>query len=364
MAEREAEARSEGEIVQLEILPGAAAKLRVTVVIISAIAIAAALSYLLTGAGTKVFAAQSMLSTLVPDAAGVDVGSEVRLSGIPVGDVTQVRISGLADPQRMVRIDMRVDTQFLKNIPSDSKAIITEDNLLGGQFVSINEGKSTRPIAEHAFLDGVPVQQAADQADLIKALQHELQQADDLFTQMSSPSTPLGNFILTSNEYDQLLQRVAGFNKSMHALVGPDSQLGNALFSEKLYTDIHGRISGADHSLESIQKGEGAAGRLFASDDQYTDLLKSLRDLRKSLADVNAGKTGMLHDDASYGKIRDLLASTDKSIAAFNAGEGRAGHLLQDKQELYDSLNRTLAKMEALMKDLRTNPQKYLRYKL
>lgn len=305
-----------------------------------------------------------MLATLVPDATGIDVGSEVRLSGIPIGDVTQVSISGRADPQRMVRIDMKVDAQFLKNIPSDSKAVITEDNLLGDQFVSIDEGKSARPIAERGVLESVPGQQAADRANLVEALQHELQQADDLFTQMSSPDTPLGSFILTSNEYDQLLMRIAALNKSMHSFVGPDSQLGPALFSEKLYADIHDRVGGVDKALESIQKGEGAEGRLFARDEQYNDVLTQLRDLHKSLSEINAGKTGMLHDDASYGKIRDLLASTDKTIAAFNAGEGRAGHLLQDKQQLYDSLNRTLAKAEAFMKDLRTNPQKYLRYKL
>jgi hypothetical protein len=121
-------------------------------------------------------------------------------------------------------------------------------------------------------------------------------------------------------------------------------------------------VDKTDKQLESIQKGEGSVGRLFASDDQYNDLLKRLRDLHKSLTAINEGKSGMLHDDAAYGKVRDLLASTDKSIAAFNAGEGKAAHLLHDDHKLYDSLNSTLVKAEALMKDIRTNPQKYLRY--
>jgi phospholipid/cholesterol/gamma-HCH transport system substrate-binding protein len=360
MAEPQA---SEPEVIALEIVPSATSLARVALVILVALAIGAALSYLLTGAGTKLFAPHTTLTTLVPDAAGIIIGSEVRLSGIPIGDVSKVSISGSLDPQNIVRIDMKVDAQFLKNIPSDSQAIVTEDNLLGDQFVSIEEGKSTTPISENATLAGVPVKQAADQADLIRALKDELQQADDLVTQLSSPDNPLGQFVLGSKEYDQVLLRIADFNRAMNSFVGPDSQIGPALFSATLYNGIRKDVDDVDKTLASIQKGEGVAGRLFASEDQYNDLMKQLRVLHKSLADVNAGKTRLLHDDAAYRKIQDLLAKTDSTIAALNSGQGTAGKLLTDRR-LYDSLNATVKKMAALMGDVRTNPQKYLRYQV
>ena len=358
----ESQPQAEPEVVALEIIPNAASNARVLLVIFAAVAIAGALSYLLTGAGTKLYAPHTTLTVLVPDAAGIDVGSEVRLSGIPIGNVTQVSISGSLDPQHIVRIDMKVDAQFLKSIPSDSQAVVTEDNLLGDQFVSIDEGKSPLPIRENGTLASAPVKQAADQADLIKALQHELQQADDLMTQLSSPNDPMGAFVLGSKEYDQVLLRIASFNRAVSSFVGPDSQLGPALFSADLYNGIVKDIDGIDKTLVSMQKGEGAAGRLFASDDQYNDLMKQLRSLHKSLADVNAGKTGMLHDDQAYRKIHDLLAKTDGMIAELDSGKGTAGQLLQDRR-LYDSLNKTLQSISALMADVRTNPQKYLRLK-
>lgn len=354
--------QTEPDVVALEIVPSAASMAYVALVIFAAVAIAAALSYLLTGAGTKLYAPHTTLTTLVPDAAGIDIGSEVRLSGIPIGNVTKLSISGALDPQHIVRIDMKVDTQFLKNIPSDSQAVVTEDNLLGNQFVSIDEGASPLPIKENGTLASAPVKQAADRADLIKALQHELQQADDLMTQLSSPNDPMGAFVLGSKEYDQLLLRIASFNRSVSTFVGRDSQLGPALFSSDLYDGIVKDIDSVDKTLVSIQKGEGTAGRLFASDDQYNDLMKQLRSLHKSLADVNAGKTGMLHDDQAYRKIHDLLAKTDSMIAELDSDKdkGTAGRLLQDRR-LYDSLNKTLKSISALMVDVRTNPQKYLR---
>jgi phospholipid/cholesterol/gamma-HCH transport system substrate-binding protein len=142
----------------------------------------------------------------------------------------------------------------------------------------------------------------------------------------------------------------------MHSVVGPESQLGPALFSQKLYTDLHSYVVNADKTLASIQNGEGAAGRLFVNDEQYNEILRDVRDLRKSLNDASAN--GLLRDDAAYRRAKSLLAQTDGLVADFNSGR-----LLRD-QQLYDSLNGSLRDLEKLLADLKSNPQKYLRYKI
>jgi len=345
-----------GQAVELEIRPGAAANARVTFVIVLAVAIAATLIFLITGGGRKLFSPQTTLTTLVPSAAGAVVGSEVRLSGIPIGNVIKVDLSGLMDPQRVVRIDMKVDESFLKNIPADSQTVITEDTLVGDQFVSIEEGKSPIPVAEDATLPSEPVKQAADQANLIKVLQSELVQVDELVTQMSSPDSAVGEFVLGSKEYDQLLMRLNAFDRALHSFVGPESQIGPALFSQTLYSNIRNYAMNVDKTLASIQSGEGTAGRLFANDAQYNDFLRDLRDLHKSLTSASAA--GLLHDDAAYRRVKAVIAQTDGLISAFNSGK-----LLRD-QQLYDSLNGTLRDLEKLLADLKAHPQKYLRYKI
>jgi phospholipid/cholesterol/gamma-HCH transport system substrate-binding protein len=344
-------------MAELEIKPGAAANARVAAVIVIAIAISLSFIWLLTGGGTKLFSPHTTLTTFVPDAAGLGKGSEVRLSGIPVGNVTGISVSGSLDPQRIVRVDMTVDTRFLKNIPQDSQAGIRADTLIGDQFISIDEGNSPVPISENATLRSEPIKQAADRADLIKALHDELQQVDDLVSQASTANTQIGATVLGSKEYDQVLMRVDAFQKAMHALVGPNSQVGQALFSTTLYSRVQDYVTGIDKTLASIQRGEGAAGHLFASDRQYTDLLKQLRDFRKSLADAGKG----LQDDAGYRAIRKMLAETDATLASMNAGEGSTGRLLRDRQ-LYESLNGSLKGMRILLEDLKLNPQKYLKY--
>src|SRR5271163_445942 len=106
-------------MVELEIKPAAAAITRITVVILIAIGISLTLVYLLTGGGRVIFASHSTLYTYLPDSSGLGKKAEVRLSGIPIGVVRKVELSGLLDPQRAVRVEMRVDTDFLRSIPAD-----------------------------------------------------------------------------------------------------------------------------------------------------------------------------------------------------------------------------------------------------
>jgi phospholipid/cholesterol/gamma-HCH transport system substrate-binding protein len=349
----------EGSTVELEIRPSAAAQARAAVVILAAAGITVTFIYLLTGGGTQFSSPHTTLTTFVPDAAGLVRGSEVRLSGIPIGNVEKVDISGFMDPQRVVRVDMKVDARFLQNIPSDSKTTISADTLIGNQFVSIDEGTSPTPISQNAMLPAETSTDTIDQADLILALQDELRQADAIITQMSSPDTQLGAFVLGSKEYDELLKQVTSFERAMHTFVGPDSRLGPALFSDALYTDIRKDVAKVDDTLSAIQRGEGMAGRLFASDDQYNDLLRRLRDLRQSLAHARKG----LNDDASYRRIDELLARADATIAAFNAGEGPAGRLMRDRR-LYESLTGSLREIRKMLGDVRAHPEVYQRYKL
>jgi phospholipid/cholesterol/gamma-HCH transport system substrate-binding protein len=353
-------------MVELEIKPTAAAKTRVAVVILSALAIGGTLVFLLTGGGRVLFASHTTIYTYVPDAAGLLQPAEVRLDGIPVGTVKTIQLSGLLDPQRVVRVEMSVDTAYLRNIPSDSTTSITEDNPVGWEFVGIDGGKSPIPVHADGTLPSAPLKQAADRADLVKSLQDELHTVDELVTEMSSPNTQIGRFITGEQEYDELIARVATFDKSLHAFEGPDSSVGQMLFSDALYNRIQGYIRRVDDTLASIQRGEGAAGRLFASDEQYNEFLRDLRDLHNSLEDANAGKGKLgplLRDDADYRKIRRLLAQTDAMIASLNAGEGGMGELLKNPR-LYESLTGSLKNVQELLRDLREHPQKYLRYKL
>jgi phospholipid/cholesterol/gamma-HCH transport system substrate-binding protein len=352
-------------MAELEIKPTPRMRLRVFTLVGAAAGISFVLVYLLVGGGRDFFAPRTTLTTYMPDASGITKGSEVRLSGIRIGNVQGVELSGQLEPRSAVRARMRVLTRYLKNIPEDSQTDVSADNLVDYQFIDIAEGKSPIPIKEDGVLQSEPVRQAKDRVDLIQTLQNNLAQVDQILANMSSPDTQIGKFVVGDQLYDSVLMRLRGFDSALHTFLTPQSDLGKAFYTSEMYDRIHDLAVQVDKTLVSIQNGEGTTGHLFSSDEEYNTFLSELTNLRSTLADANAGKGKLgeaLLDDAKYRQITHLLSATDAAISSLNAGEGQAGRLLTNAQ-LYESLNGSLSSMEMLLRDVRENPRKYLRIK-
>ncbi len=167
-------------------------------------------------------------------------------------------------------------------------------------------------------------------------------------------------------EYNQALKYVESFDKQMQTVLSTDNAVGQSFFTMDVYNKVEKVILQADDTLQSIQKGQGMAGRLYASDELYNTALSKVSDVRKSIADARAQITKMapeLRDDERYVKLQHTLATMDETLAALNRGEGRGGELLTSPQ-LYESLTGSLKNLQALLKDFRENPRKYLRLKV
>jgi phospholipid/cholesterol/gamma-HCH transport system substrate-binding protein len=353
-------------LAELAIKPTTGQRLRSLVVIAAAIALTATLALLLIGGGGDLLARRTTITTYMPDGTGLAGYSVVRVNGIPIGKVTSFEISGLLDPQRAVKVEMRVVTRFLKNIPIDSQTNLGKDTLVGYPFIDIDLGKSRITLPENGVLQSESVQAAYIRADQMRAMESTFQQVIDLLTSLASPDTELGSFITRSSEYDDLIQKVADFDRGMNTLLTPRSSLGQAFYTAEVYDSIHGRVLDVDQALQSIQSGNGQLGRLFVDSNQYANAVQKLVELRQTLADINSGKGKfgqLVADDQTWRSITKMLASTDAMLASLNAGQGRAGELLLSPQ-LYESLSGALRELQNTLKDVHGDPKKYLRYKV
>jgi phospholipid/cholesterol/gamma-HCH transport system substrate-binding protein len=353
-------------MAELEIKPTPAMRMRVTLLVLVGAFLSSTEMYLLAGGAGDFFDRKTTLTTYMPDAEGVTTESEVRLSGIHIGDVRKIELTGSLDPDRIVRAQMRILTRYLKNIPADSQTDVNADTIVAVKYIDIAEGKSPLPIAENAILPSRPAESSTDRTNLMEAVKERLTKIDELLVEMTTPGSATGKFIGDSTMYDKFVAGIAVAQTQINSYLNPQSELGRAVYSAEKYNQGHDALVRFDNMLVAIQNGEGSVGHLFASDAQYNDYVRRLTDLRASLADIKAGKGGLgalLEDDASYNRAVRLLADTNRKIAALNAGDGTTGRLLTDAQ-LYESLNGSLQHLEALLKDLRGNPQKYLRIKV
>jgi phospholipid/cholesterol/gamma-HCH transport system substrate-binding protein len=137
-----------GQSNAAEVLTGAA-------VILVALAFLG-LTYLRTGTGS--LSGYEVLAKL-PKVDGLGIGTDVRISGIKVGSVTDLTL----DPNNFlvtVHISIRDDIK----LPTDSSMIITASGVLGSQYLSITPGGDEKTIAPGGMITEV---QAANSNDLM-----------------------------------------------------------------------------------------------------------------------------------------------------------------------------------------------------
>ncbi len=112
--------------------------------LIGAVVIAVAVLFLVfayTGSGVGAVAGGYDVTARFDRADGVNVGTDVRLSGIKVGTVSKLGL----DPKSFNAVATLTLADNVK-LPDDSSVRITSDGILGNQYLSIEPGGSTTAI--------------------------------------------------------------------------------------------------------------------------------------------------------------------------------------------------------------------------
>jgi phospholipid/cholesterol/gamma-HCH transport system substrate-binding protein len=108
------------------------------------------LAIYLLGSRQHLFGSTFRINCVFNDVGGLQVGNNVRFSGISVGTVENVLI--IRDTS--VLVTMLLDGAVKKHIRKDSKAIIGSDGLMGDKLINITPGKGT-PIRDDDNIKGV-----------------------------------------------------------------------------------------------------------------------------------------------------------------------------------------------------------------
>ena len=133
----------------------------IAVTLLGAVVVAVALgflafTYLRTGSGS--LSGYEVLARL-PKVDGLGIGTDVRVSGIKVGSVSDL----VLDPNNyLVTVHMHVRSDI--KLPTDSSMMITSSGILGSSYLSITPGGDDKMIAPGGYIENT---QAANATDLM-----------------------------------------------------------------------------------------------------------------------------------------------------------------------------------------------------
>jgi phospholipid/cholesterol/gamma-HCH transport system substrate-binding protein len=348
------------------------AQLKVGLLAMTALALLAVLIFLMTSS-KGLFKSRSEIYTYLDDSAAIAEGAPVRLNGIAAGKVAGVNLTGSTEPNRIVRVTMEVDNQFLPSIPVDSQAGIAAENLLGTKYINIKKGRSQTAVKAGAELKSIDTREFDEVVQqgysALTSLDGILKKLDGILTSVQVGQGTIGKLLSDEELYRRLVAITSETQKVIATLNSDQGTLGKLMHDDSLYTDVRGTFARVDMLLGTLQQdlqGQGTVGKLMKDPALYDEARSTIGDVRKLLAGIDQGQGTvgkLLKSDDLHNQLQASMGRLDALLDKVNNGQGTIGQLLANPA-LYESLDGTTRELNGLLKDFRANPKKFLRIKL
>jgi phospholipid/cholesterol/gamma-HCH transport system substrate-binding protein len=332
--------------------------LRIGVLTIVAITIAAVLVFSLTG--TKGFFWQRYsLKTRFPNVAGLAVGSPVRVAGVDVGSVTEIAFAG-----EQVDVTFQVKDSNRPLITTASFAKLGSVSLLGESAVDVSPATTGTPIPEWGY---VPTgRTAAALSDVTDQASAGIAELTTLIKDIRGGRGTVGKLMTDDALFVELQRFVSTATALTDGLRQGRGTLGKLLNDPASANALEASLKNVEALTRQINAGEGSLGKLLKDDSFARSLASATSNLDTLVARLNSGEgtIGKLATDpALFNRLNSMAERLDTLVSNLNNGQGTAGQLLKDRQ-LYENMNKVTNELSALIAEITKNPRKYLNVKV
>jgi phospholipid/cholesterol/gamma-HCH transport system substrate-binding protein len=292
--------------------------------IFAALAVIAAVLILEVVGGPGRFERGYQLTALFSSVQDLKKGDRVKMAGVEIGRVEDLSLDA-TNNKVLVTMKLRKNVE----VRTDSLATVKFTGLMGQNFVSLDFGSRTAPLAAPGSMLST-----VEQPDL-----------SALMAKLDNVATGVENLTksFTGDKIDNLLGPFTDFLKANR------EPLTAAILNMKA-------VSG------QVASGKGTVGKLIYDESLYITALNTLSNLqdtgneikttvtdaRKVVDQINAGEGTvgkLLHDDALYNETTASMTNLKEIMQKINRGQGTVGKVLND-EELYRNAKLTLQKLD------------------
>jgi phospholipid/cholesterol/gamma-HCH transport system substrate-binding protein len=333
-------------------------ELKIGVLTIVAVAIAAVLIFSLTGS-KGFFWQRYSLKTRFTNVAGLATGSPVRIAGVEVGSVTSVDFIG-----DQVDVTFQVREQNRPLITTNSVARLGSVSLLGESAVDITPSTSGTPIPEWGYVpQGRPVAVLSDMTD---SASQGIQELTAMIHDVRTGRGTVGKLMTDEQLYAELNRFVSSAGALTDGLKQGRGTVGKLLNDPATANALETSLKNIETLTRQINEGQGSIGKLLKDDTFSTSLTSATGNIDALVAKLNNGEGTagkLITDPALFDRLNSVTERLDQLVNRLNDGEGTVGQLLKDKQ-LYENMNGAVGDLRSLVADIRKDPRKFLNIKV
>ena len=329
-------------------------ELKIGVMAVIAIALTAILVISVGGASGFAWQRYS-LKTMFDNVQGLKSGAIVRVAGVEVGKVTDVKLQGPA-----VEVDLAVKKENQSRITTDSRATIGSMSLLGEPLIDISPATTGTPLKDGDTIKSA--KPAAQLSDVAGTAQEGLNEATALLKDIRAGRGTVGQLFTNDQLFHELDAFIDSANLVTASINKSRGTIGKLTNDPKVYDELNASIADLHAMTARINAGEGSLGQLLKDDKLAKSLTATSSNFeqvsgRLTRGDNTAGK--LLTEKELYDRLNSTVNRLDELTRNLNQGQGTAGQLLHD-QKLYDNMNDAANQLKGLIADIRKDPKKYL----
>lgn len=283
--------------------------------------------------GKRLFSNQTTYYAVYNKIDGIVKSTPIYFKGLKVGQVEKLSLIR-TDSANKIMATLLIDDKI--QLAQSSEAKIVSMDLLGGKAISLIIPSLVNPIHKGDTLLGT------EETSLSESI-------SELITPVKNKTE---NVMVSLNKVLGELEKVLANGGTEHLSVGIEDLAG-----------ILSNLRATTHQLDVLMQSEkGKIGKITGNLEALSETFKkSNKEIENGLKNFSSISDSLAN--APLKATIEQLNKTSMQLAMItqkiDKGEGSAGKFINDK-ELYDNLNKSSFELQALLKDLKENPSRYL----
>ncbi|HAQ65527.1 MAG TPA: MCE family protein [Bacteroidales bacterium] len=284
--------------------------------------------------GSDLFTTKREFVAIYPQVGGLVSSSPVSINGVKVGMVNE--ISFVPDNSGLVMVRITVSSDLI--IPANSIAHLYSADLMGTRAIEIRLGNSSVGAVSGDTLSSNLEGSLKDEVNAqVMPLKRK---AEEMMAQVDSVLTAL-QAVFNKNTRNNLEYSFLSIKNTLQNLENTTSNIDTLVSTQRT------RLASILGNIESI------TANLKTNNNNITNAIGNVSAMTDTLAALRLGSV--------FSRLNSSLNSVDQMLTNINKGQGTIGQLLGN-DSLYHSLNRATLDLDALLRDLKQNPGRYVKF--
>lgn len=286
--------------------------------------------------GKDIFNKQTIVFAEYQQVSGLAIANPVLINGFKVGQVSDIYFN--PDMSGSIIVALTLQNNF--PVPNNSYARIFSADIMGSKAIELKLGNSPQTVVPG---DTLPTSIEASLMDEVNAQVQPIKiKAENLLASIDSLVVAFRT-VFNENARDNLKESFNSIKLTFSNLENTTSNLNSLVISER------SNISSILQNVDSL------TFTLSNNREQIATIISNFEILSDSLAKTDIPGT-LNRADAAIAQLNGILTK-------INEGQGTVGMLVHN-DSLYIELDRSAAELNLLLKDIRENPKRYVKFSL